>query len=328
MDSMIALFPGQGAQHVGMGKSLYENFSTAKEAFEEASDAIHQDLKKLCFEGPESNLTLTENTQPALVTTEIAAFRCAQKEFGFKPKIVAGHSLGEYAALVAATAWDLSTAVKFVKKRGQAMQKAVPAGKGKMAALLNIDEDSVIALCKEATSIAHQANPTSDFPILVEPANFNAPGQIVIAGESSAVDSALKLISDGKFKAKAIPLAVSAPFHCKLMKPARDEMETLFKNETQKGLKMGDLICPYIPNRTARLTSEKNLILELLIEQIDHAVLWRQSIELLLSQNETSAIEFGPGKVLAGLCKRIAKNKNLDFEVKSIGDIESLKTLS
>jgi len=306
----IALFPGQGSQHVGMGKDLFQNFQVARETFEEASDAIKIDLKKLCFDGPESDLTLTENTQPCLVTAAVTAFRVAQKETGFTPKAVAGHSLGEYSALVAAGSITLATAVRWVRERGIAMQKAVPAGEGKMAALLGMEDAAVQTLCEQASreAKAKRSSESSDLTVeaLVEPANFNAPGQIVIAGSADGVDTALALIASGAYPGgKAIPLAVSAPFHCKLMAPARARMAELFSGASPSE-KPKSLLCPYVPNRTARLSQEPGVVLELLIDQIDHPVLWKQSVETLLNADFTQAVEFGPGKVLQGLCKRIA----------------------
>jgi [acyl-carrier-protein] S-malonyltransferase len=337
-----ALFPGQGSQFTGMGKTLCENFPIARETFEEANDAAQKNLGKICFDGPESELMLTENTQPCLVTASIASYRVAQKEFGFTPTVVAGHSLGEYSALVAAGALNFATAVRWVQARGRAMQRAVPAGEGKMAALLGMEDAAVEALCKEATAIAKSergGNSESSSAIsveaIVEPANFNAPGQIVIAGSADAVDQAVKLLSSGKFPGgKAIPLAVSAPFHCRLMAPARNEMAALFQKAIQKAVqkadateKPGTLQCPYIPNRTARVTAESSVILDLLMEQIDHPVLWKQSMEALMQSGQAQAVEFGPGKVLQGLAKRIAKATGGTLDVISVGDTDSLKLL-
>ncbi len=209
-----------------MGKELVQNFPIARELFEEASEAIKFDLKKLCFDGPESDLTKTENTQPALVVTSVAAFRVAEKEAGFKPLLVAGHSLGEYSALVTTQAIEFSTAVKWVRSRGQAMQSAVPQGEGSMAAIMGGDDNLVTKLCEAATLKARALDPTA----VVEPANFNAPGQVVIAGTTAAIQAAIDLVKAGGAFAglKAIPLQVSAPFHCSLMKPAREYMSQVF----------------------------------------------------------------------------------------------------
>jgi [acyl-carrier-protein] S-malonyltransferase len=330
---VFALFPGQGSQHVGMGKDLFENFKTAREIFEEASDAVSKDLKKLCFDGPDSDLTLTENTQPCLLVTSVAAFRVAQAETGFTPVGVAGHSLGEYSALVAAGALSLPTAARWVRERGKAMQAAVPPGQGTMAAILNMDDSVISKLCEAATAAAklkraEGANPELTVEALVEPANFNSPGQIVIAGSSDAVQEAVALIkAGGEFTGKAIPLTVSAPFHCKLMAPARDRMAELFSQATAAE-KPKTPIAPYVPNRTARATSETGVIFELLIEQIDHPVLWKQSMETVLQNGGAKFVEFGPGKVLCGLLKRIGQASGASaLEMKTVGDTAGIKTL-
>jgi [acyl-carrier-protein] S-malonyltransferase len=326
----LAVFPGQGAQHVGMAKSLHEQFKVARETFEEASDAIKKDLRKLCFDGPESDLVLTENTQPALLTASIASFRVAQTELGFKPALVAGHSLGEYSALVAAGALPLSKAAAWVRERGAAMQKAVPAGQGTMAAVLNLDEakiDSLCALATEAARAKRAEGATQDLTVeaIVQPANFNSPGQIVIAGSTDAVAEAISLIkAGGDFAgAKALPLQVSAPFHCQLMKPARERMAELFRASPA----VGALSCEYIPNRTARVTREAGVVLELLVEQVDHPVLWRQSMTAALSLGLKNGVEFGPGKVLQGLMKRIASHAGLEFNHTGLSDADGVAPL-
>jgi [acyl-carrier-protein] S-malonyltransferase len=332
--NFMALFPGQGAQHVGMGRELCENFAEAREAFEEASDAVRRDLKKLCFDGPESDLVLTENTQPCLLTASVAAFRVAVRQLGFVPSVVAGHSLGEYSALVAAGALPLSTAARWVRERGAAMQRAVPAGQGSMAAVMGGD-DWIDALCAKATESARlkRAGATDDevaysVEPIVQPANFNAPGQIVIAGSTDAVTEAVSLIKNESAFAggKAIPLNVSAPFHCKLMAPARDRMAALFADARPDELPK-QLACPYVPNRTAVLTREPGVVLELLIEQVDHPVLWKQSFAGLLEQGFGAGIEFGPGKVLAGLAKRIAQPLGKTAAITGMGDLAGLKAL-
>ncbi len=335
---IVAVFPGQGSQHVGMAKELFENFAVARQVFEEASEAIKTDLKKLCFDGPESTLTLTENTQPCLLTASVAAFRVATQEIGFNPAAVAGHSLGEYSALVAAGALPLATATYWVRERGRAMQTAVPAGQGTMAAIMGLEDDAVIALCREATAAAKakRAQGTSaelTVEAIVEAANFNAPGQVVVAGSTDAVAEALALITAAKGTGsayaggKAIPLQVSAPFHCKLMAPARDRMAELF---AQAGAadKAKAPVYPYVPNRTARLTREPGVVFELLVEQVDHPVLWKQSVVALLEGGYTTAVEVGPGRVLAGLVKRIAQKAVTTGEqpkILGISDCETLK---
>ncbi len=327
-----ALFPGQGSQQVGMGKSLFQEFSIARQVFEEACDALHVDLKKLCFDGPENDLTLTENTQPCLLTVSVAAFRVAEAELEFRPALVMGHSLGEYSALVAAGALNLSTAVRWVRSRGLAMQSSVPLGEGTMAALLGLEDESVEKLCKKATEGALEKRkswainaPELQVEAIVQPANFNAPGQLVIAGSTDAVAEAITLVkTDSEFKGgKAIPLSVSAPFHCKLMAPARLQMSEIFLNANSSE-KPTILLCPYIPNRTARVTQEPGVILDLLIEQIDHPVLWKQSMQALFRTAIQSGVEFGPGKILQGLAKRVAQASNAPFSSLGISDSASL----
>jgi [acyl-carrier-protein] S-malonyltransferase len=337
----VAFFPGQGSQHVGMAKDFYDNFKLVREIFEEASDATSLNLKKLCFDGPESDLMLTENTQPALLTASIAAFRVAETEKGFTPAAVAGHSLGEYAALVAAGAFPLASAARWVRERGRAMQVAVPAGQGGMAAILGV-EDSVIAeLCIAAVKAAKEkrahgaaGNGTSGtadevtVDCVLSPANFNAPGQTVIAGSADAVNEAIALLKAGEaFKGKAIPLSVSAPFHCALMAPARNRMAELFglagAGEIPRALKF-----PYVPNRTAKLTQEASVVFELLVEQVDHPVLWRQTGSMLITRGFERAVEFGPGKVLAGLMKRISSAEAKTFVCTGVSDVKTLNELA
>lgn len=332
----IALFPGQGSQHVGMGKDLIENFRVAAEVFEEASDAIRINLRKLCLDGPDSDLTLTENTQPCLLTTSVAAFRVAAQELGYRPLLVAGHSLGEYSALVAGQALQLDTAVRWVRERGLAMQAAVPPGQGTMAAILGLEDQLITQLCETATATARAKRSSglnSDVTVesVVEPANFNAPGQVVIAGSRDAIQEAISLIKAGGAWAggKAMPLSVSAPFHCSLMKKARERMAELFAGASALE-KPRTPICPYIPNRTARPTSEAALIFEFLIEQVDHPVLWKQSILSVLQQagqSTVTTIEFGPGKVLSGLNKRIAQQTGASCTSLQMSDSATLKVL-
>jgi [acyl-carrier-protein] S-malonyltransferase len=329
MNPVIAWFPGQGAQHVGMGKELLENFAIARETFEEASDAIRLDLRKLCLEGPDSELVKTENTQPALLTASVAAFRVAQSEHGFAPQAAAGHSLGEYSALVAANALRLGTAVRWVRERGAAMQKAVPEGQGTMAAVLGLADERVEALCQEATRAAKETRAAEAVvESLVQPANFNAPGQVVIAGSSDAVAAAIRLVKENpEFKGgKAMPLAVSAPFHCRLMAPARSRMAEIFAQASSTD-KPAQLAFPYVPNRTARLSREPGLVLEFLVEQVDHPVLWKQSVVHLLEAGFRKAVEFGPGKVLQGLAKRIPAADGATISAISVGDLAGIKSL-
>ena len=327
MGKVIGLFPGQGAQFVGMGKDLFDNFKVARAVFEEASDASHLNLKKLCFDGPESDLVLTEHTQPCLLTASVAAFRVAETETGFAPSAVAGHSLGEYSALVAAGSISLATAALWVRERGKAMQLAVPTGQGTMAAVMGLEDQLVETLCARATESARAKRATSETELsvdpIVQPANYNAPGQIVIAGSVDAVAEAVAMIKAGGdfMGGKAIPLSVSAPFHCALMAPARTKMAELFA-------KAKPPLAPryaYVPNRTARLTQESGIVYELLIEQVDHPVLWKQSIAVLLEQGFDTAIEFGPGKVLTGLVKRIAHPLGKTCALANVSDSATFK---
>ncbi|HCM39337.1 MAG: [acyl-carrier-protein] S-malonyltransferase [Bdellovibrionales bacterium GWB1_52_6] len=326
----VAFFPGQGSQTVGMGKDLFQNFKSAQTVFEEASDSTHLDIRKLCFDGPEAELLLTENTQPCLLTVSVAAFRIAVQEFGFLPAAVAGHSLGEYSALVAAGSLPLAKAAAWVRERGRAMQQAVPAGQGTMAAVMGLADADVERLCAQASENARKRRASGENSELsvaatVEPANFNAPGQIVIAGSTDAVAEAIALIKGGgEFPGgKAIPLSVSAPFHSTLMSPARTRMAELFANADSLAQPRRP-VCPYVPNRTARLTQESGIIFELLVEQVDHAVLWKQSVTHLLEQNYTRFVEFGPGKVLSGLTKRIAQPLGKSCDLLNVSDVASL----
>lgn len=329
---MIALFPGQGSQHIGMVKELYDNFSIARDTFEESSDAIHKNLKRLCFDGPESDLMLTENTQPSLLTASITAFRVAANEFGFTPTVAAGHSLGEYSALVAIGCFHLATAARWVNERGKAMQTATPSGQGTMAAIIGLDDDQIEKLCLQSTDIAREnrdLGENSNFTVepIVQPANYNAPGQTVISGSLDGIQAAEALIKNGDFSnGKFIPLSVSAAFHSKLMAPAREKMQTVFADAKSDEMPRF-FTCPYVPNRTARTSKEPGLVFDLLIEQIDRPVLWRQSISHLLQLGHTQGIEFGPGKVLQGLCKRIAKNDKHEFTVQTLGTLEDLKSI-
>ncbi len=329
----VAFFPGQGSQHVGMAKELHENFKLVRELFEEASDAISVDLKRLCFDGPETDLVLTENTQPALLVSSVAAFRVAESEKGFKPSAVAGHSLGEYSALVAAGAFPLASATRWVRERGKAMQIAVPAGQGGMAALMGLEDEVIEALCSAAVEIAKAkrrdgATPDITVECALSAANYNAPGQTVVAGSADAVTEAVALVKAGdRFKGKAIPLAVSAPFHCSLMAPARERMAELF-SQAKPNEKPSALRFPYVPNRTAKLTAEPSVVFELLVEQVDHPVLWRQSVATLIERNYGPAVEFGPGKVLQGLVKRIATSfPSKTFIASGVSDARTLAAL-
>ena len=308
----VFLFPGQGSQSVGMGKSLFENFAIAKQTFEEANDALRFDLRKICFEGPEADLKLTQNTQPAILTHSVAAFRVLAAETPLRPDFVAGHSLGEYSALVAAGALAFADAVRLVNKRGQFMQEAVPVGTGSMAALVGADEAKAKALCEAAARATGK---------VCEMANFNGGGQIVVSGHKEAVEEAARLAgADPAYGiAKAVLLPVSAPFHCSLMKRAEDNMRPLLE-----GTKVNAPSCPYIANVDAQSHEDAGGIVDRLVRQICGSVRWEQSMQLLPSLGVAEGIEVGPGRVLFGLMRRIQK----DLKVKGMDTADDLKALT
>ena len=287
------IFPGQGSQFVGMGKDLAEAFPVAREVFQEIDDTLNQKLSKIIFEGPESDLNLTENTQPALMAVSLAVVRILQQAQPdlFSPskiKCVAGHSLGEYSALTAAGSFQLKDAARLLKTRGQAMQKAVPVGVGAMAAILGLEIDAVTAIAKEVS--------TNE---VVAAANDNSFGQIVVSGHKAAVEKAVALAT-AKGAKRAIMLTVSAPFHCSLMKPAADAM--------REALAAVDVKAPTVPlvaNVTASFVTDPAKIRQLLVDQVTGMVRWRESVLYMKSQGVTNLIELGAGKVLNGLTKRI-----------------------
>ncbi len=292
-----AVFPGQGSQNVGMGKELFDNFKVFKESFEEASDALSLDFKKLCFQGPEETLRLTENTQPAILACSVSTFKTLQSEFDFKPDFVAGHSVGEYSALVSSGVIDFSTALKAVKLRGASMQEAVPVGVGAMAALIGPSDEQAVELCKWVES----ENPT----LCLQAANFNCPGQVVLSGHQEALDwlnSNLKSyeFSPAPRKVRLIPLKVSAPFHSKLMMPAQEKMKAFFD---LVGFKTPEY--KLIQNVTAKLEEDPEQIKSNIITQVSESVLWTKTIELLKESALKSYIEVGSGTTLSGLIKKI-----------------------
>ncbi|HVO04372.1 MAG TPA: ACP S-malonyltransferase [Candidatus Cybelea sp.] len=316
---MIAafVFPGQGSQAVGMGRALAEAFPVARHVFEEVDEALKQSLSRLMFQGPESELVLTENAQPALMTVSYAVLKLLESEGKWalpaKARFVAGHSLGEYSALAAAGSLTLGDAARLLKLRGQAMQKAVPVGIGAMAALLGLD-------LAEAQPIAEAA--AKETGLVCTCANDNAPGQVVVSGHKEAVEKAIALAAEKGAK-RSVMLPVSAPFHCPLMKPAADAMgEALQKTD----LKVPSV--PLIANVTAAPVSDPATIRRLLVEQVTATVRWRESVEAMKADGVTRIFELGAGKVLAGLTKRIAR----EIEASSVGapeDIEAaLKALS
>lgn len=293
------LFPGQGSQRVGMGKELAFEHPIAKQTYEEADEVLGFALSKLCWEGPEDELTLTKNTQPAILTTSIAVFRVLQQK-GLTFDYVAGHSLGEWSALVAAGALSLRDAVKLTNLRGQYMQDAVPVGQGAMAALIGLDLEKTRALCEASAAPGEP----------VEPANMNGAGQIVISGHVNAVDRAIAGSRNAGAKlAKKLP--VSAPFHCSMMKPAADRLEA-----AMVGLAINPPTVPVIANVTAEPTQDPGQIHRLLVQQVTAPVRWEESVQLLAKLGVTRAYELGSGAVLKGLVKRIAP----DIDTTTIGE--------
>ena len=287
-NSLALVFPGQGSQYVGMGKGLSADFAVAKNTFAEADDALAFPLSELCFSGPEEDLKLTENTQPAILAASVAALRVLQAETPLQPTLLAGHSLGEYSALVAAGAIEFRDAVKIVRQRGRLMQQAVPPGQGAMAVLLGLDADAASALCADASGDE-----------IVAPANFNGGGQIVIAGTKRAVERAVVLAKERGAK-RTLDLPVSAPFHCPLMKPAAQRLEALLRDISVHPLKVG-----VITNVEAEVNRSSERVKSLLVEQAVRPVRWEQSVQKFAALGVRKIIEVGPGKVLKGLIKRI-----------------------
>lgn len=291
--SVAFVFPGQGSQSVGMGKALAEAFPEAKQVFDAADDALHEKLSSLCFEGPEAALKLTANTQPAILTVSVAAHAVFSKRFSTPPSFVAGHSLGEYSALVAAGALSLADAVRSVRARGTFMQEAVPEGVGAMAAVLGLDAAKVTELCAKA-----QAE-TQGW--VVAPANYNEPSQTVIAGHAPAVERASALIKEAGAK-RVLPLPVSAPFHCALMAPVVPRL-----GETLRAVTVSPLVVPVVSNVEAAPNREPGRVIDLLLKQVTGSVRWVETVQALEAAGVTKVVELGPGKVLCGLVKRIAK---------------------
>ena len=289
------VFPGQGSQYVGMGKDLSAEFALARETFAEADDALGFSLSGLCFDGPEADLKLTENTQPAILAASIAALRVLEAETPLRPAFVAGHSLGEYSALVAVGAFKFSDAVKVVRERGRLMQQAVPAGQGAMAVVLGLEMDAVGALCADAARGE-----------VVSPANFNGAGQVVIAGAKSAVERAMALAKERGAK-RVLDLPVSAPFHCQLMQPAAEGLERTLHDVAVQPFDIG-----VITNAEADVNRSAERVKALLIEQAVRPVRWEESVKKLVALNCHRAIEIGPGKILKGLMKRIAPTMELE----------------
>jgi len=304
MDAFV--FPGQGSQYPGMGKDLAENFNVAKLVFEEANDALGFDITALCFSGSEDDLKLTANTQPAILTTSIAALRVLQKETDLSTAFAAGHSLGEYSALVASGALTFSAAVQTVRQRGTFMQEAVPVGVGAMAAILGLDGEKLLQLCQDAAQGE-----------VVAPANYNSAEQIVIAGHTAAVERAIVLAKELGAK-RALLLPVSAPFHSSLMVPAAKRLQAALE-----AIDIFPLACPVVSNVEAVPYQEESKVKTLLVEQVCAPVRWAESIQVMKASGVTRYIEIGPGKVLSGLIKRLDRAATQ----KNIGDVASLVKL-
>lgn len=297
------LFPGQGSQAAGMGKALAQQFPVAARVFAEADDALNCKLSTLCFEGPDEELKLTANAQPAIVATSIAALRVLEQEIGARAAYVAGHSLGEYSALVAAGALTLTDALRIVRERGRLMQEAVPVGVGSMAALFGLSAEEVTQVCTEAAQGQ-----------VVSPANLNGGGQVVIAGHTEAVRRAITVAKSHGAK-RAVELAVSAPFHCPLMTPVAEGLAQVLAPITVTAPEVG-----VVANVTAEVNSDPTCVKDLLVRQVTAPVRWEESMEKLHALGCTAALEIGPGKVLAGLLKRITS----ELSCASFGEASAL----
>lgn len=300
MAKVAFVFPGQGSQQVGMGKAAFDASEAARSVFDSADAALDAPLSRLCFEGPDAELQLTENSQPAILTTSIALLR----GLGERCDVVAGHSLGEYSANVCAGTLRFEDAVRLVRKRGRYMQEAVPVGEGAMAAVLGGEVAAIEAACAET-------------PGIVEPVNYNCPGQLVIAGETAAVQAAVRTIETRGAKAKLLP--VSAPFHCRLMKPAEQRLEP--------DLRAAAFAAPAAPiyvNVEAAPVNDASAARDALIRQVSRPVRWQQTIERMVAEGVTLFVEIGPGKALTGMVRRIAKDAKR-VNVESPADFEAAR---
>ena len=300
------LFSGQGAQAIGMGKELCENFPAADAVFETASKALGFDIKDMIFNGDSETLMITENTQPAILTMSVAALR-AVETLGIKPDVVAGLSLGEYTAHVAAGSMDFEDAVKLVKKRGKYMQEEVPVGVGAMAAIIALDEETVREVCRIASEKG-----------IAEPANFNCPGQITVAGGKAAVEYACEIAKEKGAK-RAMLLPVSAPFHCSMLKGAGEKLARELEHVT-----VSDLQVPLITNVTGSYVGSKDEIKDLLIRQVSSSVLFEASLRRMLEDGVDTFIEIGPGKALSGFVKKITREAAV-YNVEDMASFEKLK---
>lgn len=303
MGKIAFIFPGQGSQYPGMGKEIAEAFPQSMEVFKEADRRLGYPLSTLCFEGPEEQLKITYHTQPALLTTSIAMLE-AFKDNGITPDFVAGHSLGEYSALVAAEAISFSDAVWLVEKRGRYMADAVPPGEGTMAAVLGLPEENIDALCQEASQVG-----------LVEPANYNCPGQLVVAGKTAGIKKVVEIAKNFGAK-RAMELAVSGPFHSSLLEPASHRLREAMKEVTFQDPKV-----KVVANVSAREVTTAQEVQDALFTQVNNSVKWEQSVRYMLEQGVDTFVELGSGKVLSGLVKKIDSN----VKILNIEDLASLE---
>lgn len=316
MLKLAYIFPGQGSQSVGMGKDLYDNFPVARLIFEEADDALQFKLSEMCFAGTAEDLALTANTQPAILTVSIAALRSMEAENFPKPDYVAGHSLGEYSALVAAGAMSFFDAVKTVRRRGEYMQEAVSVGAGAMAAILGLNLVTVENACDQAAGGQ-----------VCSPANINSPTQIVIAGDAEAIDRAIEILKNKGAK-RAIKLNVSAPFHCALMLPAQERLAADLRR-----IEFADLKFPVIENVSAEANIKGERVRIALTKQVSNPVRWNESVEKLIADGVETFVEIGAGKILSGLVKQINRDvrclnvENSDSLKVSLGSLESVGSL-
>lgn len=303
MNKLAFVFPGQGAQAVGMGKDLFDQYDVAKRLFTEADEALGYSIKDMCFEGPADDLKLTANTQPAILTVSVIVNEIL-KEHGVQPDVAGGHSLGEYSALVAAGVLSFKDAVALVHKRGQYMQEAVPVGEGGMAAIIGLDDETIAAACEKATKEAGE----------VQPVNFNCPGQTVIAGTTHGVEKAVEELKAAGAK-KAVVLPVSAPFHSTLMKPAAEKLAA----ELDK-VAIHDAAFPVVSNFTGELETKAEEIKANLVAQADHPVRWIACVKTMQAFGADTFVEAGPGKTLCGF------NRRIDRSIKSL-NVENLESL-